>query len=92
MIMSRPNCNLHNEKYLKFHYRVFACHHRGIEHHGGWKRNFSQNLFLLKASYNRYPRSYIQITTLTPMQANHSGIPAVEIAFIAFNQDVKLIL
>lgn len=50
------------------------------------------NSFSFKASCNRYPRCHIQISTLIPMKVNHSGIPAVTIAFVALNEDAKLIL
>lgn len=48
MITSSPDCNLHNEKSLRFHYGDFACHRGGIKSHGVWKRDFSQRLFLLR--------------------------------------------
>lgn len=56
------------------------------------EKEFFSKAFSFKASYNRYLRCYIQISTLIPMEVNHSGTPAVAIASTAFNQDVKLIL
>lgn len=53
---------------------------------------FLKSFFFWRHVTTDIPGPTTKLQALTPMQANHSGIPAVAIAFITLNQDVKMIL